>query len=747
MIRFLANRWMHFTLLSIFVLFCVGSSFPDTRLKQELENYVFDNYNQLYPREKTDKVIIVDYDDESLKRVGQWPWPRTKIAQLVDNLTAMGAQVIAFDGVLAEEDASSPKHILNNIPEEEKFQAFREEILRLEDHDDVLARSIEKAGMFIAGFTGGSYSQSSGKPVLKRKILMKPASQQEFLEYAIPFNKAATFLPTLQDKAFGNGSFLANPDFDGILRNAGLIFSDGNNLFPSLSLEAIRALEENKKEFVKIEPNPDFKNNLYATAYLLTIGTYKVPIQKDGIVKVYYRPFDESGEDYISAYKILDNDADAQERIKDKIVLIGSSAEGLKDLRSTSIEKFQPGVEIHANIIEQILQEKYLLRPLFANALEAVFVLFIGVLLVLMSPFVSVVATGAISVGLMSAAFAASYVGYIDHGYLIDPVYPSLCIFLIFVTSTLLTYLRTEYERGQIRDAFGLYISPEYMKELTENPEKLKLGGENRILTVMFTDIRNFTGISEGLSPEELIQLMNDFLTPMSDLVMQNKGTIDKYMGDAMMAFWNAPLDDVEHARHACLTALGMQKALDPINERLTAKARELGKEPVLLNAGIGINTGLCAVGNMGSRQRFAYSALGDSVNVASRLEGQTKTYGAGILIGERTWELVKDMACLEVDLLQAKGKTKPEKVFALLGDKDLKNDHGFDALYRSHQNMIKAYRDTNFVEAQRHLEECIKLDFYNLNTLYSLYKERITAMIQNPPAANWDGIYVAKTK
>ncbi|MFK7840125.1 MAG: adenylate/guanylate cyclase domain-containing protein, partial [Bdellovibrionales bacterium] len=314
------------------------------------------------------------------------------------------------------------------------------------------------------------------------------------------------------------------------------------------------------------------------------------------------------------------------------------------------------------------------------------------------------------------------------------------------IVASILSFLKTEFERRQVKDAFGLYISPDFMKELTLNPDKLKLGGEIRDLTVMFTDIRSFTSISEGLSPQELIQLMNDFLTPMSDLVMQNRGTIDKYMGDAMMAFWNAPLDDKDHAKNACITALGMQAALDPINDSVAQRAKSIGKEPVLLQAGIGINSGPCAVGNMGSKQRFAYSTLGDAVNLSSRLEGQTKNYGVGILIGEETYNAVTDFACLEIDLIQVKGKQEAVRIFALLGDqKDAQNDL-FKTLKAEHENMIASYRNGEFKSALKSAQKCINNQTLNLEKLYDLYIQRCEEMIKNPPE-KWNGVYIAKTK
>lgn len=266
-------------------------------------------------------------------------------------------------------------------------------------------------------------------------------------------------------------------------------------------------------------------------------------------------------------------------------------------------------------------------------------------------------------------------------------------------------------------------------------------------MTLMFCDIRRFTAISEGLNPEELIQLMNDFLTPMSDLVMQNRGTIDKYMGDAMMAFWNAPLDDANHARNACIAALGMQSALAPINEKVKQRAQVMGREPVLLKAGIGINTGSCAVGNMGSRQRFAYSVLGDSVNLASRLEGQTKTYDVPIILGEETNNQIEGMATLELDLIQVKGKSKPVRIFTLVGDENFAAGAEFRNWSEKHAQMIASYRAQDFDGVFKCASECISLSSGNMKTLYQMYQNRASEFVRSPPGKDWDGIYIAKQK
>ncbi|MEM7650852.1 MAG: adenylate/guanylate cyclase domain-containing protein [Pseudomonadota bacterium] len=675
------------------------------RWRQEMQALVFDELNAIYPRTPSGEVVIVDIDDDSLMKIGQWPWPRTDVAALVTNLTDLGARVIAFDGVLAEPDRSSPRFVTENLPEEERFETLAQEIQSLPDHDEILAQAIKESEIFVSGFTYGTYSQVPRKPRIIKPMLIKKSDKEEFIEHAERFEKAAVFLPNLEKASAGNGSFMAKPDLDGILRRTGMIFNDGEKLYPSLSLEAIRVAQSDKKLLTKIVRNPNKNEQTIDTNFRIRIGEHSIPVEHDGLVWLHYRKFE--GDDYVPAYKIInpEHHTQIQELVQDKIVLVGSSAEGLKDLRSTALEPFQPGVEIHANIIEQILQNDYLLRPDITIVAEATYILFAGLVMIIFAPFINALLLAFVCFSLIGVAFLGSATAYIDHGVLIDPFYPSLSVFLIFIVSTLLTYLRVESERKQVRSAFGMYVSPDVMRDLEKNPENLQLGGENKPLSVMFTDIRQFTNISEGLTPAELIHLMNDFLTAMSDIVLEYGGTIDKYMGDAMMAFWNAPKDVEDHARQACRAALKMQKALEPINDRLGERAEAHGTEALFLQTGIGVNTGACAVGNMGSHQRFAYSALGDAVNLASRLEGQTKSYGVNILIGEETNEQVADMATLEMDLLRVKGKAYPVRVYALLGDEELGKAPDFKTFKEAHDEMLKAYKGslhrynvTNFI-------------------------------------------------
>ncbi len=752
MIRILTNRWVHFAVLLGLLVGAVYISGSDYDLRKRLQYETFDTYNRLVPRAATDRVAIVDLDEESLKRLGQWPWPRSVMADLVKTLKDMGAKVVAFDMVFAEADRTSPARIAKGLPQDGRYDNARAALSALPDNDAILAQAIAEAGNVVTGFTRARPEETQRAPYQKAKPTFLMKDTAALLKNVVSASGIAENLPAFTEASAGNGNFMATPDIDGIIREVSLLVrfppekqaGMDPQLYPTLALEALR-VAENPQSRLLIRQKQD--RGVFDANYTIRVGGHDVPVESDGRLWVYYRHIEP--EEYISAYKLLDpalKDAE-RDRIKDKIVFVGTSAEGLRDIRSTPLDIFVPGVEIHVNIVEQILQGKFLQRPDIMTGVEAAVICIAGLLIIIFAPFINVIVLGGVTLALMGLMFLGSWQAYVTQGLLLDPVYPSAALAVLFVVSSLLSYSRSEAERRQIRQAFGLYISPTFMEELTRHPERLKLGGEVRDLTVMFSDIRNFTTISEHLKPEELIQLMNDFLTPMSDLVMENRGTIDKYNGDAMMAFWNAPLDDPDHARHACRTALKMNEALIPVNDLVRERAIKAGREPVLLKAGIGLNTGPCSVGNMGSRQRFAYSALGDAVNMASRLEGQTKIYGAHILVGEDTHRLVPDFAMLELDLIVVKGRERPVRIYALLGDEKMAETETFRAWKVVHNGFMASYRAIDLDCAAQDLKQARSLSDGRLDGVYDLFGLRLIQMIKTPPQSGWDGVFVATDK
>jgi adenylate cyclase len=335
------------------------------------------------------------------------------------------------------------------------------------------------------------------------------------------------------------------------------------------------------------------------------------------------------------------------------------------------------------------------------------------------------------------------------HGLWLPVVNPVTALTATMLSALLFRYGFTDYQRRRIQVAFRHYLAPELVEELAEHPERLQLGGETRTLTVMFSDIRGFTTISEGFksNPQGLSRLINrGFLTPMTKLIMARRGTIDKYMGDCIMAFWNAPLDDASHADRACETALAMVRELDQINRNLQEEAARDGRSLPPIHIGIGLNSGDCVVGNMGSDDRFAYTAMGDAVNLASRLEGQSKTYHVTIVIGEETRLRAPSWAALELDLIAVKGKAEAVRIYTLLGDAAFAQSAEFCGIVEDHAAMLACYRAQDWDGAQAALERCRPRNLLLID-FYGLYEGRIAHYRANPPGPDWQGIFVAETK
>ena len=341
-----------------------------------------------------------------------------------------------------------------------------------------------------------------------------------------------------------------------------------------------------------------------------------------------------------------------------------------------------------------------------------------------------------------------SWIEYSVNLNLVDPTYPGITTFALYTLMTFMGYTKTAAEKKQVRGAFGQYLSPALVEQLAEEPDRLQLGGEMKEMTLLFADIRGFTTVSKQFKdgPQGLTTLINRFLTPMTDMILARNGTIDKYMGDCIMAFWNAPLDDAEHGRHACDSALAMFGELDTLNATIKAERESAGELFRPINIGIGLNSGECCVGNMGSGQRFDYSVLGDTVNLAARLEGQSKNYGVGIVIGEATRDEAPQHASLELDLIKVKGKEEAVRIFSLLGDAAYRESAEFAALEDRHAAMLAAYRGQEWARARQLLAECRELDG-TLDTLYDLYAERLDDFEAHPPGAEWDGVFVATSK
>jgi adenylate cyclase len=702
---------------------------------EELRVRTFDTFQLIDPRVKTARpVTIVDIDEPSLAKFGQWPWPRTRIADMVANLTRLGAVVIAFDVIFSEPDRLNPDAAADTFRNLD--EATRDKLRSLPSNDQVFADTMRRSRV-VLGESGLPYIVSELDQTLPvTGLAMLGEDPQRFM---FNFPGLLRNTPVLERAAGGRGLLTINPERDGIIRRVPMIMQAQGATMPSLTFEILRVVTGTDTIFIKSDK-----------AGIKSIGVkgLELPTDRNGQIWVHFAPYDPSL--YVSAADVLEGRV-APEKIARKLVLIGTSAVGLNDIKTTPISPAMPGVEIHAQVIEAALTKKLLSQPPYAALLEFGAALLLGILVIVFAP-----GFGPITLVAVGGLFATVLVGtswyfYSQHRELIDFTYPLLSTTSIYLTLIFSSFVREQAQRRQIRSAFGQYLSPALVEQLAQSPEKLVLGGEEREMTIMFSDVRGFTTISESYKhdPQGLTTLMNRFLTPLTNAILARKGTIDKYMGDAIMAFWNAPLDDKEHQLNACEAALDMLTRIEELNEVRRLEAKEGGHPYIPINVGVGLNTGTCVVGNMGSDLRFDYSVLGDSVNLASRLEGQSKEYGFPIIVGSKTALAVKDkFAILELDFIMVKGKKEPEVIYAIAGRADTAHSGRFQRLRNLTIEMLACYRSRDWEGALAAIQRGRLTDDANaLESLYDLYETRIRNYQKNPPPPDWNGAFALLTK
>lgn len=759
-IRFI-KRQMMYVIPALMLVASLGLRLENPPFLQVFQLKLFDLYNQLHPREyQPVPVATLDLDDETLSRNGlQWPWPRSKLAEMLALLFNAGAKVVAFDVVFAEADRTSPRQALSiwlNQPtlDIDKLspaaKAFSKPIIdSIPDHDEAFANiigQIRDAARDHGVVAGVVLTNEIGKntPAVKAGFAINGDDPLPFLNN---FTGAVVNLPAIEAAASGVGSFNLSPESDGIIRRVPTFLRVGTQIYPSLAMEALRVFQGASTYILKssganLEENFGQKTGLNH----IKVGHLEIPV--DGSGRFWMHFADTSPERVIPLWKIFEKDFDPA-LVAGKILFFGTSAAGLKDLRTTPLDPAAAGVDVHVQMVEQILSGHFVERPDWADGMEKIFILVMGLTLIFLTPRFGALPGASISLGTAIAAVAMSWYLYTDKFLLVDPIYPGIAILSIYLSSSTIMYLQTEAERERVRGAFSQYLSPALVEQLAREPDRLRLGGESRNMSFLFCDVRGFTSISESFksNPQGLTRLINRFLTPLTDAILARQGTIDKYMGDCIMAFWNAPMEDPQHPRHACESALAMFEELEELNQDLAAEALENGEEHKPMKVGIGINTGDCVVGNMGSEQRFDYSVLGDAVNLAARLESQSKNYGVGIVIGEETEAMVGDeFATLELDLIAVKGKAEAVHIHTILGAADMLQQQDFQALKAQHVTMLDAYREQDWAKASELVKDCRSADG-SLGDLYDMYDERIAFYTENPPGSDWDGVFVATTK
>ena len=704
---------------------------------EELRLRTFDLFQVLRPREqKVRPVVIVDIDEASLREIGQWPWPRTVIADLVTRLRAAGAVAVGFDVIFAEPDRMSPALAAGS------FRGLdaetREKLAALPSNDAVFAEAIKKAGGIVVGETAASQAapRAEGENAPQTGFAIVGPNPRPFL---VTFPGLLRNIPPIEQAAAGRGMFSIDPEPDGIVRRVPVVMEAQGQLAPALTMEMLRVVSRAGAILIRADR---------AGVKTVAVPGLEVPTDGRGRFWVYFNKRDPARS--VSATDVL-NGRVAPDRLRGRLVLIGTSATGLLDIKTTPVQPDMPGVEVHAQILENILTKSLLASPGYAIGAEIIAAVVFGLAIIVAAPMLPaaiVVALGAI---LIAGLIGISWYFFVGHHLLIDFTYPLISCWLIYLVLTFVNYFREQQQRQQIRSAFGFYLSPPLVEQLARSPEKLVLGGEERRMTILFSDVRGFTTISEHYKddPQGLTHLMNRFLTPLTNAIIERKGTIDKYIGDAIMAFWNAPVDDDEHEANACDAALEMLARAEVLNGELKREAETAGGVYMPLRIGIGLNSGPCVVGNMGSDFRFNYSVLGDTVNLASRLESRTKDYRLSLVIGSRSAERAKEkFATMEIDLIQVKGKKQPELVFTVLGRAEVIEDPRCDELRDLNTQMLAAYRKQQWDESERLIERCRKLaGGFGVDGLYEMYKERIAVYRAEPPPPDWTGVYEAESK
>jgi adenylate cyclase len=843
----------------------------------------FDLLQQFFPRPPMEQpaVAVVAIDEASLTELGQWPWPRTRLAEIVNRLEEYGAAAIGFDVLFAEADRTSPGMLAESLPNIDPETRAR--LQAMPSNDDVFAASIQRCcvvlGRAIEEGQAGDAAAAEALPLTPVTTL-----GNDPLPYARLYRQPRVIAPveTLDAAAQGRGILNLAPEADGVVRRVPLVVSVGERLHPALALELIRVVT-GETTFVT-------RTGAFGIEGVVIGGTL-IPTDATGRSWIHFGRADAITQ--VSARDLLAGTA-PPELLGGRIVLVGTTGAGLQNLMATPTHAAMPGVFVHAQFLETLLSGAFLTRPDWMRTIEIASILLLGGLMLWLVPTAGSARTLWLAIGLAAIMASASALCFTQGGLLLDPVLPLATVAVLYGTLVYSNYRREEDQRRWIRSTFARYVSPHYVEQLASNPGMLKLGGDARRMTFLFSDVRGFTSMAERFKsdPAALTRLINRFLTPMAQAIQDHGGTIDKYMGDCVMAFWNAPMPDPEHARHACMAALDMRRRLALLNAELAAEAQAqssggehgdyilakqlvegedtvrdparafalfraeaeqgyanaqynlakayrdgLGtavdpeaaaqwflraarqghakaqvrvgtryahgegvrRDPIEalawftlaarhgmmeaeaprrsllveltaaqideaehraqhledapgdmrvfgLEIGIGINTGDCIVGNLGSDLHVNYSVVGDAVNLAARLEGQSRSYGVGIVVGEETVAQAPDLAFLELDLIAVKGKTEAVHIYALLGDEEEAKREQHRTLVARHGEMLAAYRAQRWAEARDAAEACRALAPH-LGDLYELYLDRIVHFEINPPGPHWRGVYFATAK
>ena len=695
-------------------------------LLRQIDHTVYDMLLRARSQESVSPLpVIIDINDASLAAYGQWPWPRYLLAALLTRLKEQGVAAVGVDIMLTEADRSSPERMRDALRRDAGldigFTGLPEQML---DYDALFAETLSALPVVLgayAVFDGSIAQNASMPPPVSFVARMRPG--------AVPFEqrmlnaKGGMFpLPAFWEHS-GIGLINMSPDMDGIIRQVPLVMRLNDTVFPSLALRTLMAAMG--QNVLIAQGGPDGLESL-------RIGPYQIPVTPQGTMLVpFHGP--QKTYSYISAADVLQQKL-PQGSLAGKIVFVGTSAPGLLDIRATPFDRHFPGVEVHAVVVDSIINGRFIRVPPWAPGAQVLVIIVCGLMATAAFGFARPAVYVCVGFGLLAASVYASRQLF-DHGVFVSPLFAMLTIAL---QGSLLLFLRFWHEEQQklvLRNAFSRYVSPEVVRRITKLRGNI-FAGEERELSIMFTDIRRFTSISENLGPQQVVTLLNRYFTLMTSLVRDQGGTMDKFMGDALMAFWNAPIDVPGHPVRAVRTALAMQNRLAALNAELQ---QEFG---LTLAMGVGVHTGKVYVGNMGSEELINYTLIGDAVNLTSRLEGLCSIYGVGVVVSEETARRCEDAFAFQfLDTLKVKGKQKPVTVYIPMHMHDWEKRRDEMQAWDKAQELYKAGNFTLAAEAFAALERS-----FPLTPPYALYASRARALSENPPAA-WDGVWLLHSK
>ena len=717
-----------------------AASLIDLRFTDRLEALCYDLRLKLTMPNKIDsRIVIVDIDEKSLAAEGRWPWSRDHLARMMDNLfDRYGVAVVGFDVIFAEKDESSGLNVLERLGRETLkndalFRSSLGSIREQLDYDAIFARSIKDRQVVL----GYYFTDFEGDKIRTSGILPQPVfTAADMAGSGASVVKMTGFganLPELQKMTPMAGHFNPFVDQDGVCRRVPTLIEYKGGYYEPISLAVVRTLLGNPPltaGFPEGKQSGDYRKIEW-----LGISDMKIPVDERVTALVPYRG-DRGSFNYISATDVI-NGRIAKEVLEGAIVLVGTTAPGLMDMRSTPVSAVYPGVEIHANMIAGILDQNIKLKPAYVVGAEIVVLLISGLILSLFLPVLPPVKSMFLSLAL--AVCVCTLNAYAWQANLVLPIASSLLLLIsLFVLNMSYGFLLEARTKRQITGLFGQYVHPELVSEMSKEPDRFTMQGRSLDMTVLFSDVCGFTSISEQLSAADLSALMNEYLSAMTEVIQQRRGTIDKYIGDAIMAFWGAPLDDPAHVENAVMAAMEMQARAVRLREEFVARGWPE------LRLGIGVNTGVMSVGNMGSKFRMAYTVMGDSVNLGARLEGLTRQYGVDIIVGEDTCARLPGILYRELDRVRVKGRTEPVTIYepmGLLEEISQATKEELDLF----AHMLTHYHAKEWTESIEHLHELLSLK--PESKLFHLYMDRIEHYQQEPPPSDWDGVFTHKTK